>query len=136
MRTLTLASSLVASFFAVAMTAASAADFQDPAYGAAPPAYGPPPPQAYGPPPPLPAYGPPPPSAYGPPPPAYGYAPPPAYGYAAPPAYGPPVAMAPQAYVPPGAAYDDQVIMIEGERYYRDCWWDWGRRRCELKRYW
>ena len=20
-----------------------------------------------------------------------------------------------------------------GQRYYRDCWWDWGQRRCELK---
>jgi len=103
MRTLTLASILVSAFSVVALTtAARAADFQEPGYGAAP----------------LPAYGPPPP-VYGPPPQAYGYAP----------AY-PPVA------VVPGAAYDDQAIIIEGERYYRDCWWDWGRRRCELKRYW
>jgi len=117
MRTLTLASILVTAFSAAALgSAAYAADFQDPAYGAAPPpAYGPPPPSAY---------GPPPPPAYGPPPPAYGYAPPAAY---------PPVAMAPQAYVAPGAGYDDQAIFINGERYYRDCWWDWGRRRCELK---
>ncbi|MBV8836807.1 MAG: hypothetical protein JO000_09720 [Alphaproteobacteria bacterium] len=115
MRTLTLASILVAACSVAALTSARAADFQEPAYGAAPP------PPGYGPP-----------SAYGPPPPAYG-PPPPAYGYAPPPPYAP---VAPQAYVAPGAAYDDQSIYIDGERYYRDCWWDWGRRRCELKRYW
>jgi len=129
MRTLTLASILVAACSVAALTTtARAADFQDPGYGAAPPpGYGPPPPSAY---------GPPPPPAYGPPPPAYGYAPPPAYGYAPPPvAMAPQAYVAQQAYVPPGAAYDDQAIYIEGERYYRDCWWDWGRRRCELKRW-
>jgi hypothetical protein len=42
----------------------------------------------------------------------------------------------PAVTVAPGAAYDDQAIFINGERYYRDCWWDWGRRRCELKRWW
>lgn len=36
---------------------------------------------------------------------------------------------------PPGTTYDDQAIYVNGERYYRDCWWDWGRRRCELKRW-
>jgi len=35
--------------------------------------------------------------------------------------------------VPPGVEYADAPIMIEGRRYYRDCWWDWGKRRCELK---
>jgi hypothetical protein len=72
-----------------------------------PPSYGPPPPQAYGPPPP--AYGPPPPQAY--------YVPPPAYvapGY------------------PPGSEYE-QPVYVEGQPYYRECWWDWGRRRCELR---
>ena len=38
--------------------------------------------------------------------------------------------------VTPGQTYDDQAIYMNGERYYRDCWWDWGRRRCELKRWW
>jgi hypothetical protein len=38
-----------------------------------------------------------------------------------------------QTYVAPGQEYLDQAIMIEGRRYYRDCWWDWGQRRCELK---
>ena len=42
----------------------------------------------------------------------------------------------PAVTVTPGAAYDDQAVYINGERYYRDCWWDWGRRRCELKRWW
>ena len=75
------------------------------------------------------------------------YAPPPAYG--APPAYvapapgamvDAPVYMAPNITVTPGpmpgTTYDDQAIYINGDRYYRDCWWDWGRRRCELKRWW
>jgi hypothetical protein len=31
------------------------------------------------------------------------------------------------------AAFDP---IIEGRRYYRDCWWDWGQRRCELKPWW
>lgn len=43
---------------------------------------------------------------------------------------------APTVTVTPGAVYDDQAVYIDGERYYRDCWWDWGRRRCELKRWW
>ena len=38
-----------------------------------------------------------------------------------------------QVYVAPGTQYQDQAIIIEGRRYYRDCWWDWGQRRCELK---
>jgi len=42
----------------------------------------------------------------------------------------------PAVTVAPGAAYDDQAVYINGDRYYRDCWWDWGRRRCELKRWW
>jgi hypothetical protein len=64
-------------------------------------------------------------------PPVFGYPPPPAYGYVEAPVAGVP---APQVYVPPpGTAYADQPIMIEGRRYYRDCWWDWGQRRCELK---
>jgi len=41
-----------------------------------------------------------------------------------------------QAYVVPGQTYDDQALIINGQRYYRDCWWDWGRRRCELKPWW
>jgi hypothetical protein len=36
-------------------------------------------------------------------------------------------------YVAPGQQYSDQAIIVEGRRYYRDCWWDWGQRRCELK---
>ena len=51
-----------------------------------------------------------------------------------------PVYMAPNITVTPGpmpgTTYDDQAIYINGDRYYRDCWWDWGRRRCELKRWW
>ena len=63
--------------------------------------------------------------------------------YAQPPAVvGPPmvqsqVYLAPNAtYVAPGTVYDDQAVYMNGQRYYRDCWWDWGRRRCELKPWW
>ena len=41
-----------------------------------------------------------------------------------------------QVYLAPGQTYDDQAVIINGQRYYRDCWWDWGRRRCELKPWW
>ncbi|MBV8836806.1 MAG: hypothetical protein JO000_09715 [Alphaproteobacteria bacterium] len=41
----------------------------------------------------------------------------------------------PAVTVAPGTTYDDQAIYMNGEHYYRDCWWDWGRRRCELKRW-
>jgi hypothetical protein len=41
-----------------------------------------------------------------------------------------------QTYVAPGQQYSDQAIIIEGRRYYRDCWWDFGQRRCELKPWW
>ena len=56
----------------------------------------------------------------------------------APPMVGSQVYLAPgQAYgPPPGTVYQDQAIVIEGRRYYRDCWWDWGQRRCELKPWW
>jgi hypothetical protein len=44
------------------------------------------------------------------------------------------VYLAPNAtYVAPGTVYDDQAVYMNGQRYYRDCWWDWGRRRCEFK---
>ena len=35
--------------------------------------------------------------------------------------------------IAPGTEYTDAPVVVEGRRYYRDCWWDWGRRRCELK---
>ena len=41
-----------------------------------------------------------------------------------------------QTYVAPGTVYDDRGGLRDGQRYYRDCWWDWGRRRCELKPWW
>lgn len=104
----------------VPLTTAQAGDLAPPAYGAAPP----------------PAYvEAPPPSAYPPPPPAYG-PPPPAY-------YGPPrgVIAAPQgpAYVVPGTPYqagDEYTqgpVLVDGRRYYRECWWEWGYRRCALR---
>jgi hypothetical protein len=81
---------------------------------------------------------------YAPPPRAY-MAPPTAY--VAPP--GAVVAPAPVVEAPmvesqvylapamqPGVTYQDQAIYMNGRRYYRDCWWDWGQRRCELKPWW
>ena len=92
-----------------------------------------------------PPYGPPPP-AYGfapPPPPGYPYPPPQAYGYAAPPVYGraPGVIAAPEgpAYVVPGPAYqaggeyEEQPVAADARRYFRECWWEWGYRRCALR---
>ena len=83
------------------------------------------------------------------------YAPPPAAYVVPPPVVArPPVVAAPMVesqvylapgttYVQPGATlvqpgteYVDAPIVMEGRRYYRDCWWDWGRRRCELKPWW
>jgi hypothetical protein len=122
MRMLMLTASTVVAIAGMAMSAAPtfAADIYgpSPSYGPPPPqAYGPPPPQAYGPPPP-PAYGPPPVVAYGPPPPPQAY-------------YGPPPAYVAPGY-PPGSEYE-QPVYVEGQPYYRECWWDWGRRRCELR---
>jgi hypothetical protein len=37
------------------------------------------------------------------------------------------------AYIAPGTAFADQPVYVDGQAYYRDCWWDWGQRRCELK---
>lgn len=84
---------------------------------------------------------------YAPPPRAYVA---PTVTYVAPRAYvtPAPVVEAPmvesQVYLAPGAApviqpgvtYQDQAIYMNGRRYYRDCWWDWGQRRCSLKPWW
>jgi hypothetical protein len=93
------------------------------------------------------------------PPPAYGYAPPPAYGYAPPPvvAYGPPYAPAPRnqpmppgfvaapegpVYAVPGPSYqagdeyESAEVLVDNRRYYRECWWEWGYRRCAVRPRW
>jgi len=100
---------------------------------------------------PPPAYGAAPPPAYQAPPPAYGYAPPPVYGQPPVVAYGPPVYGRPQGIIvaPEGPAYQvsepayqpgDEYVqgpaLVDGRRYYRDCWWEWGYRRCALKSRW
>lgn len=75
------------------------------------------------------------------------YAPPPAATYVAPVAPAPMVEsqvylapqttyVAPVAPVAPGQEHVDSPIYMNGQRYYRDCWWDWGQRRCELKPWW
>ena len=62
------------------------------------------------------------------------YVNPPAVYAAPPPMVESQVYLAPgQTLVPPGTAYTDDAVYVGGERYYRDCWWDWGQRRCELK---
>lgn len=100
---------------------------------------------------PPPAYGAAPPPAYQPPPPAYGYAPPPAYGQPPVVAYGPPVYGRPRGIIvaPEGPAYQvsepayqpgDEYVqgpaLVDGRRYYRDCWFEWGYRRCTLRPRW
>jgi len=70
--------------------------------------------------------------------PLFGYPPPPAYGYVteAPLAHGE-VYLAPgTTTVAPGTVYEDHALIINGRRYYRDCWWEWGRRQCGLKPWW
>lgn len=128
MRTLLLAGVAIVSLAGLSASPVQAADLDyepAPGYGAAPPAYEPPPPPAYR------------------PAPRYGYAPPPAYG--PPPVYVP----APQAYGPPPAVADeddDEVYAPPPRRVYRDapvyaerprlnCWWEWGERRCEPRRW-
>ena len=72
----------------------------------------------------------------------YVYTSPPAATYAAPeaPMVESQVYLAPGATyaapVVPGQQYLEEPIIISGQRYYRDCWWDWGQRRCELKPWW
>jgi hypothetical protein len=100
---------------------------------------------------PPPAYGAAPPPAYQPPPPAYGYAPPPAYRQPPVVAYGPPVYGRPPGIIvaPEGPAYQvsepayqpgDEYVqgpaLVDGRRYYRDCWFEWGYRRCTLRPRW
>ena len=86
------------------------------------------------------------------PPPAYDAAPPPpAYGPPPAVAYGPPLYARPRGIIvaPEGPAYEvsepayqpgDEYIqgpaLVDGRRYYRDCWWEWGYRRCILKSRW
>jgi len=54
--------------------------------------------------------------------------------YAPPPMTQSQVYLAPgQTYVAPGTEFQDDAVYVGGQRYYRDCWWDWGQRRCELK---
>jgi hypothetical protein len=79
------------------------------------------------------------------PPPPYGYAPPPVYGYAPPVYVRPPGVIAvPEgpAYAVPGPVYqpgDEYIqapVLVDSRRYYRDCWFEWGFRRCVLKPRW
>jgi hypothetical protein len=136
MRTLLLAGAAIASLTGLSVETANAADLYYPApgYSQAPQVYEPAPPPNYGPPP---AYRPPPRYGYAPPPPAYG--PPPVY-VPAPQAYGPPPAVAydddDEVYAaPPRRVYRDAPVYAE-RPHYRDCWWEWGQRRCGPQRGW
>ena len=70
------------------------------------------------------------------------YPAPPPYGYTPPRAYRHPpgVIAAPEgpAYVVPGPAYhagseyEMMPIGTDGRRYYRECQWEWGYRRCHV----
>jgi hypothetical protein len=124
MRTSMLSITLAA--FAITLPAAThAADIYQPApgYSAAPPAYQPP-------------------AAYVPQPQPYAYAPPPPY--APPRAYPPGIVAVPEgpAYMVPGPAYqaggeyDEAPALVDARRYHRDCWWEWGYRKCVLKPRW
>ena len=81
-------------------------------------------------------YAPPVADAYGPP--AYG---PPPYYPPAPHRRPPAIIVAPEgpAYLVPGPAYqatDEHLrtpLLVDGRRYYRACWWDFGATRCALK---
>jgi hypothetical protein len=74
------------------------------------------------------------PSATYPAPPAYGYVPPRVYRHP------PGVIAAPEgpAYIVPGPAYqagseyETMPIGVDARRYYRECQWEWGFRRCHL----
>jgi len=74
-----------------------------------------------------------PPAVY-PAPPPYGYAPPRVYRHP------PGVIAAPEgpAYVVPGPAYhagseyEMMPVGIDARRYYRECQWEWGYRRCHV----
>jgi hypothetical protein len=129
MRTLLLAGAAIASLAGASVEAAKAADIYEPApgYGAAPPAYEPPPPNYN--------YGPPPAPAYRPAP-RYGYAPP-VYGPPPQPAYPPAIAYGDdeEEFAPPPRIYRGPPVYAERPRY-RDCWWEYGERRCGPRRGW
>ena len=124
MRTLLLAGAAIVSLAGLSAGAVHAADIYEPApnYSVAPPAYEPPPPPVYR------------------PAPRYGYVPP---AYEPPPVYAPPRVYGP----PPAVAYeDDEEVIVAPRRHryrdyaehspYRNCWWQWGERRCGPRRGW
>lgn len=128
MRTLVLLS--VVGAVAVSSAAFAADVYPPPLYGAAPPpAYQPPPPGYVQAPPPPPVYGPP--VVYGPPPVvAYGR---PRGIIVAP--QGPAYDVSQPAYQP-GDEYVQGPALVDGRRYYRECWLEWGYTRCALKSRW
>jgi hypothetical protein len=32
-----------------------------------------------------------------------------------------------------GDEYEAGEVLVDNRRYYRECWWEWGYRRCALK---
>jgi len=126
-------------------TAAQAADIYAPApgysgvlppalaYGEGPPAQAVPgfveaPPPAYAPLPPPVAYPVPPQYHYG----AAGYGPQPGWVYS-----GPPVVPYDEVEVVlPRPAYRGAPVHAYASGLYRECWWEWGQRRCVVRRGW
>jgi len=139
MRTVLLSTATLA--LLAAAPAVHAADVYAPGYGAvAPPAYQAVPGFVEAPPPP---YAPlPPPAAY-PVPPRYGYGAP---GYGPQPGWvysGPPVASSSdhvEEVLPPAWSYGVPIytapVYAQGPRAYRECWWEYGRRLCGVRRGW
>ena len=90
-----------------------------PGYSQAPPVYQP-----------VPGFAEAPPPAYAPLDPPYAYPPPQRYRYG-PPGYGPQ-----PGYVYSGPPVEELPAYAEDPRLSRECWWEWGHRRCEARRGW
>ncbi len=41
----------------------------------------------------------------------------------------------PEPVYQPGHEYVQSPVLLDG-RHYRDCWFEWGQRRCAVRRHW
>lgn len=83
----------------------------------------------------------PPPPVYAPPPPRYSYYPrPPVVAYGPPPGLitvpGGPSYYVQQPAYQAGSEYVAGPLEVEGPGYRRECWFEWGQRRCVLRPGW